>query len=79
MKAPSSRSEYLWAGRVERAGCRDRCAIVAELNELGVESVRAREARSTNDHLPPEAAPAESSGRSLEAGEAPAGPAIPLA
>ena len=39
----------------------------------------AREARSTSDHLPPEAAPAESSGRSLEAGEAPAGPAMRLA
>jgi hypothetical protein len=38
---------------------------------------RAREARSTSDHLPPEAAPAESSGRSLETGEPPGGPAMP--
>src|SRR6202171_2033102 len=38
-----------------------------------------REARSTTDHLRPEAAPAESSGRSLEAGEALAGPAMRLA
>ena len=41
--------------------------------------VRAREAKSTSDHLPLEAAPAESSDRSLEAGEAPVGPAMRLA
>ncbi len=38
--------------------------------------VRAREARPTSDHLPLEAAPAESSGRSLEAGEGRAGRAM---
>ncbi len=65
---------------VSREQAAENCrAIVAELNELGMEAIRAREATSISDHLPPEAVPAESSGRSLQAGEAPGGPAMRLA